>query len=51
MNALVKRLFATVDVNVTYARMLRELLPMPKSATNTVITKLNEDLKNQAIKE
>ena len=40
VNALVKRLFATVDVNVTYARMLRELLPMPKNPTNPVLTQL-----------
>ena len=40
MNALVRRLFATVDVNVTYARMLRELLPMPKNPNNPVLTQL-----------
>ena len=40
VNALVRRLFATVDVNVTYARMLRELLPMPKNPNNPVLTQL-----------
>ena len=40
VNALVRRLFATVNVNVTYARMLRELLPMPKDANDPVLTQL-----------
>ncbi|MDA7435962.1 TolC family protein [Synechococcus sp. AH-601-C19] len=40
VNALVRRLFATVDVNVTYARMLRELLPMPKNPNHPVLTQL-----------
>lgn len=40
VNALVRRLFATVDVNVTYARMLRELLPMPKNPNDPVLTQL-----------
>ena len=40
VNALVRRLFATVDVNVTYARMLRELLPMPKDPNDPVLTQL-----------
>ena len=40
VNALVRRLFATVEVNVTYARMLRELLPMPKNPNNPVSTQL-----------
>jgi outer membrane protein TolC len=30
INSLVRRLNATVDVNVTYARLLKELLPMPR---------------------
>ena len=30
INSLVQRLNATVNVNVTYARLLRELLPMPR---------------------
>ena len=40
VDALVRRLFATVDVNVTYARMLRELLPMPKNPNHPVLTQL-----------
>ena len=40
VNALVRRLFATVDVNVTYARMLRELLPMPKNPNDPVLRRL-----------
>jgi outer membrane protein TolC len=40
VNALVRRLFATVNVNVTYARMLRELLPMPKNPNNPILTQL-----------
>ncbi|MEC7248959.1 MAG: TolC family protein, partial [Cyanobacteriota bacterium] len=41
VEALVNRLTATVDVNVTYARLLRELLPMPRDpelAVPTTIT-------------
>jgi outer membrane factor, OMF family len=30
INSLVRRLNATVDVNVTYAQLLKELLPMPR---------------------
>lgn len=30
INSLVQRLNATVEVNITYARLLRELLPMPR---------------------
>ena len=41
VNALVRRLFATVNVNVTYARMLRELLPMPKNPNDPVLTQLS----------
>ncbi|MDC0319841.1 TolC family protein, partial [Synechococcus sp. AH-551-G03] len=40
VNALVRRLFATIDVNVTYARMLRELLPMPKNLNHPALTQL-----------
>lgn len=36
VNSLVNRLVATVDVNVTYARLLRELLPMPRDPKETV---------------
>ena len=41
VNSLVRRLFATVNVNVTYARMLRELLPMPKNPNDPVLTELS----------
>ena len=40
VNALVRRLLATVNVNITYARMLRELLPMPKNPNDPVLTQL-----------
>jgi hypothetical protein len=30
VQSLVRRLNATIDVNVTYARLLRELLPVPR---------------------
>ena len=36
VDSLVKRLIATVDVNVTYAQLLRELLPMPRDPNATV---------------
>ena len=40
VDSLVRRLFATVDVNLTYARMLRELLPMPRNPNDPVLTQL-----------
>ena len=40
VDSLVKRLIATVDVNVTYAQLLRELLPMPEDPESTVPTEL-----------
>ncbi len=40
VNSLVRRLFATVDVNLSYARMLRELLPMPKNPNDLVLPQL-----------
>ena len=40
VNSLVNRLIATVDVNVTYAQLLRELLPMPQDPNSTVPTEL-----------
>lgn len=40
VNSLVNRLIATVDVNVTYAQLLRELLPMPRDPDSTVPTEL-----------
>jgi OMF family outer membrane factor len=36
VDSLVRRLNATVDVNVTYARLLRELLPMPRDPQQPV---------------
>ena len=30
VQSLVRRLNATIDVNITYARLLRELLPVPR---------------------
>jgi len=40
VNSLVNRLIATVDVNVTYAQLLRELLPMPRDPESAVPTNL-----------
>ena len=40
VNSLVNRLIATVDVNVTYAQLLRELLPMPRDPDSTIPTEL-----------
>lgn len=40
VDALVRRLIATIDVNITYARLLRELLPMPRDPSKTVPTRL-----------
>ena len=40
VDSLVNRLIATVDVNVTYAQLLRELLPMPSDPDSTVPTEL-----------
>ena len=36
INSLVKRLNATVDVNITYARLLRELLPVPRDPNQPI---------------
>jgi len=36
INSLVRRINATVDVNVTYARLLRELLPVPRDPAQPV---------------
>ncbi len=41
VDSLVRRLLATVDVNLTYARMLRELLPMPDNPDAPVPTLLS----------
>ena len=40
VDSLVNRLITTVDVNVTYAQLLRELLPMPRDPDTTVPTEL-----------
>ena len=40
VDSLVNRLIATVDVNVTYAQLLRELLPMPKDPDTEVPAEL-----------
>jgi len=40
VQSLVRRLFATIDVNTTYARLLRELLPMPSDPSMGVPTRL-----------
>jgi outer membrane protein TolC len=36
IDSLVRRLNATVDVNITYARLLRELLPVPRDPAQPV---------------
>ena len=36
INSLVQRLNATVNVNVTYARLLKELLPMPRDPNQPI---------------
>jgi OMF family outer membrane factor len=36
INSLVQRLNATVGVNVTYAQLLRELLPMPRDPNQPI---------------
>jgi outer membrane protein TolC len=40
ISSLVQRLSATVDVNLTYARLLRELLPMPRDPAGPVAPRL-----------
>ena len=40
VDALVRRLLATIDVNITYAQLLRELLPMPRDPSMPVPTHL-----------
>ena len=37
INALVQRLNATVAVNITYAQLLRELLPMPSDTNQPIV--------------
>jgi hypothetical protein len=36
INSLVQRLNATVGVNITYAQLLRELLPMPRDPNQPI---------------
>ncbi|MEB3270342.1 MAG: TolC family protein, partial [Synechococcus sp.] len=40
ISSLVQRLNATVNVNVTYARLLRELLPMPRDPGQPLVPQL-----------
>jgi outer membrane protein TolC len=40
INSLVRRLNATVDVNITYAKLLKELLPMPRDPNQPVLPQL-----------
>jgi outer membrane protein TolC len=40
INSLVQRLNATVGVNVTYAQLLRELLPMPRDPSQPIAPQL-----------
>ena len=50
VEALVNRLTATVDVNVTYAKLLRELLPMPRDPELAVPTTITlEGFSSQAL--
>ena len=36
INSLVQRLNATVGVNISYARLLRELLPVPRDPSQAI---------------
>jgi len=40
INSLVNRLTATVNVNITYARLLRELLPVPRDPSTAITPSL-----------
>jgi OMF family outer membrane factor len=40
ISSLVQRLNATVNVNVTYARLLKELLPMPRDPNQPILPQL-----------
>ena len=44
INSLVQRINATVGVNITYARLLRELLPMPRDPNQTIQPQLQLQL-------
>ena len=46
ISSLVQRLNATVNVNVTYARLLRELLPMPRDPNQRIQPQLQLQLSN-----
>ena len=46
INSLVQRLNATVGVNLTYARLLRELLPMPRDPQQRIQPQLQLALPN-----
>ena len=48
INSLVRRLNATVAVNVSYARLLRELLPMPRDPAQPVQPQLQLQESNNA---
>jgi OMF family outer membrane factor len=44
INSLVQRLNATVGVNVTYAQLLRQLLPMPRDPNQPIVPQLQLQL-------
>ena len=46
ISSLVQRLNATVNVNITYARLLRELLPMPRDPDQRIQPQLQLQLSN-----
>jgi len=46
IGSLVQRLNATVNVNITYARLLRELLPMPRDPNQRIQPQLQFQLSN-----
>jgi len=48
INSLVQRLNATVGVNVTYAQLLRELLPMPRDPNQRIQPQLQLQLSSSA---
>ena len=48
IESLVRRLNATVDVNLTYARLLRELLPMPRDPSQPVQPQLQLQVSSKA---
>jgi hypothetical protein len=48
INSLVRRLNATVAVNVSYARLLRELLPMPRDPAQPIQPQLQLQVSSNA---